>query len=104
MIFSYLSDLVVVTPVNCYAVRYFFPLQVFLWCITQRRDILTFSICDAVGRDGSTYMDHATAIWHFIFTGVFTGVVVVDGMDDTQIQNQTVQNLEKDTQQINDYI
>lgn len=55
--------------------------------------VRTFSICYAVGRNWATNVDHATAIRHFILTGVFTGVVVVDGMHDPQIQEQTVQNL-----------
>lgn len=61
----------------------------------NKRSTLTFSMCDAVRRDGSTNVDHATAIGHLILTGVFTGVVVVDWMHDTQIQDQTIQNLER---------
>lgn len=55
---------------------------------------LTFSVCDAVRGDGAAYVDHAAAVGHFILTGVFTGVVVVDGVNDTQIQDQPVQDLE----------
>lgn len=50
-------------------------------------------MCDAVGGDGSPYMNHATAVGHIILAGVFTGVIVVDWMHNTQIQEQTVQNL-----------
>lgn len=51
-------------------------------------------MCDAVRGDGAAYVDHAAAVGHFILTGVFTGVVVVDGVNDTQIQDQPVQDLE----------
>lgn len=53
------------------------PLTSVLYNTTQRHK-LTFAVCDAVRGDGSTHVDHATAIGHFILTGVLAGVVVVD--------------------------
>lgn len=38
---------------------------------------LTFPLCDAVWRDGSTDMNHAAAVGHFILAGVFTRVVII---------------------------
>lgn len=52
---------------------------------------------DAIGGNGSPHMDHATAIRHFILTGVFTGVVIINRMHNAEVQNQTIQNL-KDRQ------
>lgn len=51
---------------------------------------------DPVWGDGPTYVDHAAAVGHLVLAGVFTGVVVVDGMHDTQIQYQTIQDLEEE--------
>lgn len=50
-------------------------------------------MCDAVWRDGSAHVDHATTIGHFILARVLAGVVVVDGMHDAQIQDETIQHL-----------
>lgn len=58
--------------------------------------VLTFSVCDAIGRDGPAHMDHATAVGHLILAGVLAVVVVVDGMDNTQVQEKTVQHLGRD--------
>lgn len=38
-------------------------------------------------------MNHATAIGHFILTGVFTCVVIINWVHDAQIPNQSIQNL-----------
>ena len=54
----------------------------------------TFALRDAVGGDGSSNVDHATAVGHDVLAGVFAGVVVVDGVDDAQVQEQAVQDLE----------
>jgi len=48
---------------------------------------------DAVGGDGSAHVHHATAVGHLVLAGVFTRVVVVDGVDHAQVQQQAVQHL-----------
>lgn len=50
-------------------------------------------MCNAVWRDGSAHVDHSATIGHFILARVFAGVVVVDGMHDAQIQDETIQHL-----------
>lgn len=56
---------------------------------------LTFPVCDAVWGDGPTDMDHATAIGHFILAGVLARVVIINGVHDAQIPNQSIQNLKE---------
>lgn len=62
----------------------------------RQSSMLTFPVCDAIWGDGPTYMDHATAVGHFILTGVLASVIVVNGMDNTQVHQQAVQNLGQD--------
>lgn len=50
---------------------------------------------DAVGRHGPPDVDDATAIWHLVLIGVLAGVVIIEGMHDTQIEEELVQNLKK---------
>lgn len=61
--------------------------------VLYKRGLLTFPVRDAVWWDGSTYMNHATAIGHFVLTGVFTRVVIINWVHDAQIPNQSIQNL-----------
>ena len=51
-------------------------------------------MCDAVRGDGSAHVNHAAAVGHVVLAGVFTRVVVVDGVDHAQVQQQAVQDLE----------
>lgn len=54
---------------------------------------ITLSVRDAVGRYRPPYVDDSAAVGHLVFAGVFAGVVVVDGVDDTQVQEQAIQHL-----------
>lgn len=53
----------------------------------------TFSMTDAVGWHGPPNMDDATAVGHFILIGVLASVIIIQGMHNTQIEKEFVQNL-----------
>lgn len=53
----------------------------------------TFSMTDSVGRHGPPNVDYATAIGHLVFIRVLTGVIIIQRVHNTQIEEKFIQDL-----------
>lgn len=51
---------------------------------------------DAVGGNGSSHMDNAAAVGHLVLARVLAGVVIINRVYDTQIEEETIQHLGED--------
>ncbi len=54
---------------------------------------LTLSESNAVGGNGPSHMDDATAVWHLILARVLAAVIIIKRVYDTQIEQKTIQHL-----------
>lgn len=53
----------------------------------------TFSMTDSVGRHGPPNVDYATAVGHLVFIRVLTGVIIIQRVHNTQIEEKFIQDL-----------
>lgn len=62
--------------------------------LNQKFYVLTISLSYLAQRISSTCVHHTTPMWHFIFIWIFHCTVVVDGVDNSQIKQQSIQYLD----------